>query len=297
MALAVEVVVVVGDDRQAACAEALQRRGWRVRCLGRSVAGLPASPDPGIVADADVVLGPVTGFEAGRLAGDLAGPAAEPERWPFRPGALYIGGRPSDALRRALAERGARWHDLLQDEAFAEANALPTAEGAVLRAQQLGRRIIAGQAAAVLGFGRCGRALALLLRGMGAAVTVVARRPEQRQEAAARGLKASPFEDLAGVLERSTLVFNTVPAPVLGRELLVRLPREALVVDIASRPGGVDWDAVRELGVEAHLELALPARFFPVTAGEILAETAVRVVAGGCEAASPPACQETRQES
>ncbi|HEY8416108.1 MAG TPA: NAD(P)-dependent oxidoreductase [Thermaerobacter sp.] len=280
MALAVEAVVVVGDDRQAACAETLQRRGWRVRCLGRPVAGLPASSDPDIVTDADVVVGPVTGFEVGGLGGDLAGPAAEPEHWPFRPGALYIGGRPGEALRRALATRGARWHDLLQDEAFAEANALPTAEGAVLRAQLLGRRIIAGQAATVLGFGRCGRALALLLRGMGAAVTVVARRPGQRREAAAQGLEAVPFDDLAGVLERSTLVFNTVPAPVLGREALARLPRGALVIDIASRPGGVDWDAARELGVEAYLELALPARFFPVTAGEILAETVVRVVAG-----------------
>lgn len=290
MAVAVEAVVIVGDDRQAACAIALHRRGWRVHCLGRAVPGLPASADPAVVAGADVVVGPVTGFEAGRFAGAPEGLVLEPERLPFRSGALYVGGRPDAALRRVLADRGARCYDLLEDEAFTAANAWPTAEAAVLRAQLLGRRVIAGQAVAVLGFGRCGRALARLLQGMGATVTVVARRPEQRQEAAAQGLDALPFDRLPEALQRAGLVFNTVPAPVLGREALARLRLDALVIDIASRPGGVDWDAARELGVAAHLELGLPARFFPVTAGELLAEAVERVVAGAPR-------QETRQES
>lgn len=282
---------MVGDDRQAACAADLRRRGWRVSCLGRAVPGLPASTDPAVVAGADVVVGPVSGFaEDGRFAVAPGGPVLEPERFPFRHGAVYVGGRPGEALRRALAARGARCHDLLEDEAFAAANAWPTAEAAVLRAQLLGRRVIAGQAVAVLGFGRCGRALARLLHGMGAAVTVVARQPAQRQEAVAQGLSALPFDRLAEALARASRVFNTVPAPVLGREALARLRRGALVIDIASRPGGVDWEAARELGVEAHLELGLPARFFPVTAGEILAEAVVRVVTGAPR-------QETRQES
>lgn len=275
-----EAVVLVGDDRQAACAAALARRGWRVRCLGRAVPGLPASTDPAVTAGAGVVVGPVTGFEGGRFAGAPEGFALDPERLPFRRGAIYIGGRPGEALRRAIERQGARCHDLLQDEDFAAANAWPTAEGAVLRAQLLSRRVVAGRRSVVLGFGRCGSALARLLRGIGAPVTVVARRPEQRQAAAGLGCAVLPFDRLPETMARAELVFNTVPAPVLGREALARLPREALVIDIASRPGGVDWQAARELGVEAHLEPGLPARFFPLTAGEILADAVARIVNG-----------------
>ncbi len=44
------------------------------------------------------------------------------------------------------------------------------------------------------------------------------------------------------------VVVNTIPAPVLGERELAAMPGGSLVVDLASLPGGTDFEAARELG-------------------------------------------------
>lgn len=274
------VAVITTDERQVACARELAAHGWAVRCWGRAVEGLPGGAGAEALAGAAVVVGPVTGGPTVGLMGTVGATWLEPARWPLSPGVLYIGGRPGPAVEAAVAAAGGRVYDILTDEAFAAANAWPTAEGAVLRAQQLDRQVVGGRPAVVVGYGRCGRALARLLLGFRCPVTVVARREAARAEAAAEGATAVSFERLAAALEGAELVFNTVPAPVLADGELAALPAGALVIDIASHPGGVDWEAARRRGIRAYLELGLPARFFPATAGRILAERVVRVAVG-----------------
>ena len=52
--------------------------------------------------------------------------------------------------------------------------------------------------------------------------------------------------------------------------------KDAVVIDIAQAPGGTDFAAADELGIKAFLDLGLPGKVAPETAGEILA----RVIPG-----------------
>jgi dipicolinate synthase subunit A len=72
------------------------------------------------------------------------------------------------------------------------------------------------------------------------------------------------------------LIFNTAPAPIVTRAVLERLPRYAAVIDMATAPGGTDFDAAERLGITAKLAPGLPGIVAPVTAGRIIAELAVR---------------------
>lgn len=64
------------------------------------------------------------------------------------------------------------------------------------------------------------------------------------------------------------------PAPVLGAApAALPLARGALILDLASRPGGTDFAAARELGLRAEHALSLPARCAPETAGALVAHT------------------------
>jgi dipicolinate synthase subunit A len=49
-----------------------------------------------------------------------------------------------------------------------------------------------------------------------------------------------------------------------------------VVIDLASAPGGTDFNAARELGLKAELAPGLPGIVAPVTAGRIIAELIVR---------------------
>ena len=73
-------------------------------------------------------------------------------------------------------------------------------------------------------------------------------------------------------------VINTVPAPVLPRALLQQLPGGALIIDLASLPGGTDFSAAEELGLRAEHALALPGRCAPQTAGALIAQTVLAIL-------------------
>ena len=66
---------------------------------------------------------------------------------------------------------------------------------------------------------------------------------------------------------------NAVLRTVLSEGVLARLRPQSFIVDLASRPGGTDFDAARRLGHRAIHALSLPAACAPETAGEAVAQT------------------------
>lgn len=92
------------------------------------------------------------------------------------------------------------------------------------------------------------------------------------------GLGSEGVERLSDWLCSYDLVFNTVPAPVLGVEELAALKERALVIDLASRPGGVDLDAAAALGVRVVWTLSLPGKVAPVTSGRYIKDTIYHIM-------------------
>ena len=45
------------------------------------------------------------------------------------------------------------------------------------------------------------------------------------------------------------------------------------MIDLASKPGGIDFDAARELGVNTIWALSLPGKVAPISAGQIICDT------------------------
>lgn len=168
----------------------------------------------------------------------------------------------------AMAEkRGWRLKRVLKDEAYVAENARLTAEGAVWAAMVHADRAVCGAECLVIGYGRIGKALTGMLSGLGAKATVAARRKESRDEA---GEGSVSIEETACVLPRMDLVFNTVPSPVLGREELKAAQPNALLIELASAPYGIDREAAEQLGLNVYLESALPGRYCPRSAAEAL---------------------------
>lgn len=65
---------------------------------------------------------------------------------------------------------------------------------------------------------------------------------------------------------------------MLPRALLQKLPGGALIIDLASLPGGTDFAAAEELGLHAEHALALPGRCAPQTAGALIAQTVLTIL-------------------
>ena len=61
-----------------------------------------------------------------------------------------------------------------------------------------------------------------------------------------------------------------MPARVLGEAELAELRPDCLVIDLASKPGGVDLDAAARLGKRVVWALSLPGKVAPVSAGRAI---------------------------
>ena len=240
--------VVGGDARQAAAARALARAGY-------SVGG------PEMIAVADYILLPLP-LDAART------PLAELLR-AARPGTLALGGMLSVEAKAIAAEAGVELVDYFAREELTIRNAIPTAEGCIGILMKERSRTLWGSGILLT----VGQALGVRLAALGAQVTAAARRPAQRALAESFGLRSVPIDRLGQIAPAFDTVVNTVPAPVLSEAVLARLRPQSFIVDLASRPGGTDFDAARRLGHRAIHALSLPAACAPETAGEAVART------------------------
>lgn len=171
--------------------------------------------------------------------------------------------------------------DLWADEDLILENAELTAEGALASAMRASDTALRNMCCLVIGWGRIGRALTELLVGLDARVTVASRSETGRNRAVERGAEAVPTEEIAGILPGHRLIFNTAPGMVLDAVALGHCDRDAMIIDLASPPFGVDLFAAWDLGLRAWREPALPGRYCPRSAAQALLNAIDRSERGG----------------
>ncbi len=186
---------------------------------------------------------------------------------------LIFGGKLSEKFLQACKERGLTTEDYLSREEFSVLNAVPTAEGALQIALEELPVSLNGIPTLITGYGRVAKLCHRVFSGAGAAVTVTARSAKDLAWAEAYGASPLPLSGMNRQLPRFQLILNTVPTRLFGENELSLLDKNALFIDLASAPGGVDFQAAEELGIRAIPALSLPGKTAPDTAAAILART------------------------
>lgn len=293
MNTALPIAVLGGDARQISAASALDAHGMRVLAWGMGEERqLPVSvrccrdwreateaarvlllPLP-VSHDGVHLNCPLTsGEEAVRL--DLIFGCAR--------GRLILGGRFPEPLLRRAEGLGVRCVDYFDSEILQLKNALPTAEGAIEIAMRELPVTLDGAHAAVIGYGRIGALLSQKLLALGARVTVYARRPEVLTEAVlhhcdAISLTVGAEAVLSRISRDVRVIFNTVPSPLFSEAVIKGIPKGCVFIDLASAPGGIDRIAAEREGVRCIWATALPGKYAPETAGQIIADTARHIL-------------------
>lgn len=195
------------------------------------------------------------------------------------PGAKIFGGNIKDALFAELVLSGFDVNDYFKNEELILANTIPTAEGALQLALEETPYVLRGAKTAVMGFGRVGKETARLFNNVGASVFVFERKADKRIEAEKMGLSAFDFN--SDKIYSSDIIINTVPALVLTKDILKKLSTDTLIIDLASKPGGVDLNYAKIRGMNVIWALSLPGKVAPVTSGEIIAKTIISCLEQG----------------
>ena len=192
--------------------------------------------------------------------------------------ALITGGLADDKINQHFSERGFELTDYFKRKELVIKNCIPTAEGALMIAMQEQPTTVFGSRVLITGYGNVAKAAARLFSAAGAKVVCAIRRNEAAAEAQCQGFETVDFEELAQCIDSFETVINTVPAPVIQKALIDRMSSDALIIDLASMPGGVDRKAASARGIRCIHALALPGKAAPAAAGRYLAETVENII-------------------
>lgn len=185
--------------------------------------------------------------------------------------ACVLAGKISDETKSLAKKYNINIFDYYTDE-FEMLNAIPSAEGAIEIAMHETAFTLCGSQIFVLGFGRIGKILAKMLSGIGADVTICARRKESLALAKGLGFKICDLKNLSVCINQADVIFNTIPALILDKYALENTSKNALIIDLASKPGGADFEYAKEMGIKTIHALGLPAKTSSETSSQILCD-------------------------
>lgn len=186
---------------------------------------------------------------------------------------ILVGGKIPKTVINQLKSKDVKVFDILDREDFAILNAIPTAEGALGIAMSELDRTIHDSNVLVLGYGRIGKVLSSILKAFGANVFIEARKIKDLVWIDTFSYKSIHINNLVNYVSKMDIIFNTIPSLVIDEDLLRFIKKDAIIIDLASKPGGVDFDKAEEFGIKTIWALSLPGKVAPISSAEYIKKT------------------------
>jgi len=159
------------------------------------------------------------------------------------------------------------------DEILAMQNAYLTAEGALSYIILNTSLAVKESTVLVLGFGRLGKTITKLLKDIGASVYVGTNPVEEIALAKVVADYTCNLNNSKKHLPYFDVIINTVPALVLDENDLSDVKKDCFILDLASKPGGIDFDKAKELGINTMHALGVPGKTSPKSAAQHIRES------------------------
>lgn len=274
--------LVGGDERSALLATLLANDGHRVRTYALEKAKLATETGclQGCVYGADCVVLPVPAEKSGFLNCPLSDEELNMQDlvgalWPQQ---LVLGGKLSREFCIRAQKEGLFAKDIMQLPSFVVGNAVLTAEGALQCLMERGKSSLWQEKVLILGWGRIAKLLALRLLAFGSRLSVCARNPESLAMARALGCEAFELAELEENIGTMKYIVNTVPARIISEAALCCIDSQALLLELASQPGGFDRNMAENIGVNVCFAPGLPGKCAPYAAAKLMHQAVYQVI-------------------
>jgi dipicolinate synthase subunit A len=185
---------------------------------------------------------------------------------------ILFAGQLSEDIQEKLIKKDVRYVDFLEIEELTIKNCILTAEGAIQVAMEETGFCIHDSNVLILGYGRIGKILAHMLTGFGCNIYCEARKESDLGYINAYGYRPIRLAELEKYLDKFDYIFNTIPSMILDSNKLNHVKHDAIIIDLASNPGGVDFEYAKKCGIKAILALSLPGKVAPIASAKYLYE-------------------------
>ncbi len=192
----------------------------------------------------------------------------------LKQGQRVYGGAVSNRFFHECELNGIDVIDYLKWDKVTALNAVLTAKGIIKEAEGI-KSITSDSRCLVTGYGFCGKALLQELKNITCNLTAMVRRKDLKSEIQSAGYDYLNIKDDSENLGDFEFIFNTVPAMILDSDKLKSVTKNTIILDIASSPGGTDFEFCKANNIIAKLSLGIPGKLYPKEAGEIIADAII----------------------
>jgi len=173
-----------------------------------------------------------------------------------------------------LKKKNIKTVNYFDDELLVVKNAYLTAEGALAEVILQTDKSLAGMNVLILGSGRVAKACAKVFKDMSAFVIIAAR--ERKNMTAILFDKTLPLKNMASHFDEVDVIINTIPALVMPHKVLKKVKKSTFILDLASAPGGLDYDSAQKLFLKTKLYLGIPSIVAPYSAANEVKKSILR---------------------
>lgn len=272
----ISVAIIGGDLRFVRLAQILCQKGYHVYIYGLCH---PDLPDEAVlchaleeVRDCPYIIGPIPFTKDGKsVFTPMSNCSISIEQFFLAASSSYVLG---SVLKPNICELFEKHHiqycDIMTMDEIAILNAIPTAEGAIQYAMQNSEITLHNSRCLVLGYGRCGKILAHKLAALGANVSVEARSTRDLSFISTYGYHPIALDELSIYIHSFDFIFNTIPVQIIDSNLIDRMNKSVLYIELASVPGGIDKTYFESKDMCYIPAPSLPGIVAPKTAADIL---------------------------
>ena len=147
-----------------------------------------------------------------------------------------------------------------------------------MRAIEKTQGTLYGSRCLVVGYGRIGKVLSHRLHHLGADVTVSARKRSDLAWGEVYGYRTVHTEKIVDRIGDYDLIFNTVPSMVLDAACLKEVKQSCILIELASPPGGIDREAVKEYNLHLLEERGLPGIIAPEASAKVIRDAIYHIL-------------------
>lgn len=188
-------------------------------------------------------------------------------------GKIIVSGAIKENIRKKFEENNIKYYDIMEYEEFSILNAIATSEGAIKKAIEMTDFTLNNSNILILGYGRIGKILAHNLSGFGANIYCEARKEKDIALIKSIGYNDVDLNVLDKFLPKMDIIFNTVDSLILDKKRIDLLKENVCIIDLASAPGGVDFEYCYQKKLNTCWYLAIPSKDSPYTAALYIKKT------------------------
>ncbi|MDR0752264.1 MAG: hypothetical protein LBF12_06780 [Christensenellaceae bacterium] len=160
--------------------------------------------------------------------------------------------------------------EYFKNEPFLIRNAILTAQGVLALILQNTAKTLKELSVMLIGYGRVGKACSLLFHDNNINHAIVNRESKHLYEGLLLTESVFDINQFPYYIDEYEIIINTIPSLILTQSVIKNIRQDALIIDLASQPGGIDFNATKKHNIKSIHALGLPGRFAPKTAANYI---------------------------